>query len=115
MGKKRIPQISSKLVKRYIALDKKLDSIKPEYNSLKDTLRGLHESGYVSPLLTFIDKSVQNIDWQKIAKELMAKYMLPPERRVYMRNVKRRFPRKPIACTIQIVGKERKRSKESSC
>ncbi len=101
-------QISPELVQQYIKLDAKLDKLTQEYDALKAELRLSHSRGYESPLINFKESTSFKPNWKLLVTELVTKFMKPAERRVFFSRLQKRFPRKPVAPTIVIVGKERK-------
>ena len=109
-------QIPEEIVKKYVLLDSKIAQLSEERSKLKERLRHYNEQGYESPLLRFQESTTWKPDWKKLVHELTAKYMAPPQRRVYFSKLLKRFPRKEVAPTIVILSEEQesKRGKNVS-
>ena len=105
--------IPTEIVQRYIQLDTKIEKLEEEYEKIKGELRSYHEKGYESDAITFKESTQWRPDWKTLVHELVKKYMTPTQARLYLgQKLLKRFPRKPCAPTIVIVGKERKSHKK---
>lgn len=99
-------QIPLRVVTRYIELDAQLDTLLEEYQALKEMLRAYHAEGFISNKLHFRLATTQRPAWRTLVLELIEKYMTLAERKMYMRQINKRFPRKDVAPTIVILSKK---------
>jgi hypothetical protein len=107
---KRIPD---QIVQEYIALDKRIDLLNAEIEDLKQKLRKYHKRGFMHPLISFTDVKRRTIAWKLIVAELVEKYIKQPAaKKIFFARLDERFKLKPIASTIVIVGKEKKKKDE---